>query len=90
MNRAPSTPGRVAFVGSGPGDPGLLTVRARDALASAPLVVTDPDVPDGVLALVADGAEVRPAVGEPAEVAEDLVAEATAGRRSCGWSAATR
>ena len=26
MNRAPSTPGRVAFVGSGPGDPGLLTV----------------------------------------------------------------
>ena len=80
MNRAPSTPGRVAFVGSGPGDPGLLTVRARDALGSAPLVVTDPDVPDGVLALVADGAEVRPAVGEPADVAADLVAEATAGR----------
>ena len=80
MNRAPSTPGRVAFVGSGPGDPGLLTVRARDALGGAPLVVTDPDVPDGVLALVADGAEVRPAVGEPAEVAADLVAEATAGR----------
>ena len=69
MNRAPSTPGRVAFVGSGPGDPGLLTVRARDALAGAPLVVTDPDVPEGVLALVADGAEVRPAVGEPADVA---------------------
>ena len=81
MNRAPSTPGRIAFVGSGPGDPGLLTVRARDALAAAPLVVTDPDVPDGVLALVADGAEVRPAVGEPAEVAKDLVAEASAGRQ---------
>ena len=80
MNRAPSTPGRVAFVGSGPGDPGLLTVRARDALAGAPLVVTDPDVPDGVLALVADGAEVRPAVGEPADVAAGLIAEATAGR----------
>ena len=80
MNRAPSTPGRVAFVGSGPGDPGLLTVRARDALGGAPLVVTDPDVPEGVLALVADGAEVRPAVGEPADVAADLVAEATAGR----------
>src|SRR6185312_1088112 len=80
MNRAPSTPGRVAFVGSGPGDPGLLTVRARDAIAAAPLVVTDPDVPEGVLALVADGAEVRPAVGEPADVAAALVAEATAGR----------
>jgi uroporphyrinogen III methyltransferase/synthase len=54
MNRAPSTPGRVAFVGSGPGDPGLLTVRAREAIVNAPLVVTDPDVPEVILALVAD------------------------------------
>ncbi|HZG91700.1 MAG TPA: uroporphyrinogen-III synthase [Pseudonocardia sp.] len=74
------TPGRVAFVGSGPGDPGLLTVRARAALVNAPLVVTDPDVPEAVLALLADGAEVRPAVGEPADVARDLVAEARSGR----------
>jgi uroporphyrinogen III methyltransferase/synthase len=81
MNRAPSTPGRIAFVGSGPGDPGLLTIRAREALAAAPLVVTDPDVPDGVRALIADGAEIRPAVGEPADVANDLVAEASAGRQ---------
>jgi len=81
MNRAPSTPGRIAFVGSGPGDPGLLTVRAREALAAAPLVVTDPDVPDGVRALIADGAEIRAAVGEPADVASDLVAEASAGRQ---------
>jgi uroporphyrinogen III methyltransferase / synthase len=80
MNRASTAPGRIAFVGSGPGDPGLLTVRARDALGSAPLVVTDPDVPEGVLALVADGAEVRPAVGEPAAVATGLVAEAAEGR----------
>ena len=82
MNRAPSTapPGRIAFVGTGPGDPGLLTVRARDALASAPLVVTDPEVPEAVLALVADGAEVRPAVGAPTEVARELVAEAANGR----------
>jgi uroporphyrinogen III methyltransferase/synthase len=80
MNRATSTPGRVAFVGSGPGDPGLLTVRAREALANAPLVVTDPDVPEAILALVADGAEVRPAVGQSADVARDLVAEARSGR----------
>jgi uroporphyrinogen III methyltransferase / synthase len=82
MNRAPSTapPGRIAFVGTGPGDPGLLTVRARDALASAPLVVTDPEVPEAVLALVADGAEVRPAVGAPTEVARELVAEVANGR----------
>jgi uroporphyrinogen III methyltransferase/synthase len=81
MNRAPSTPGRIAFVGSGPGDPGLLTVRARDAIAGAPLVVTDPDVAEGVLALVADGADIRPAVGEPADVAAGLIAEAAAGRQ---------
>ena len=53
MNRAPShrPAGRIAFVGTGPGDPGLLTVRARDALAAAPLVVTDSDVPETILAL---------------------------------------
>ncbi|GAA5122719.1 bifunctional uroporphyrinogen-III C-methyltransferase/uroporphyrinogen-III synthase [Pseudonocardia adelaidensis] len=73
-------PGRVAFVGSGPGDPGLLTVRAREALAGAPLVITDSDVPEQVLALVADGAEVRPAVGQPNDVAKDLVNEVQSGR----------
>jgi uroporphyrinogen III methyltransferase / synthase len=79
MTSSPN-PGRIAFVGSGPGDPGLLTVRAREALAGAPLVVTDADVPNPVLALVADGAEVRPAVGQPADVVKDLVSEARDGR----------
>ncbi len=44
-------PGRITFVGSGPGDPGLLTTRARTVLANAALVFTDPDVPEAVLAL---------------------------------------
>ncbi|TQM82353.1 uroporphyrinogen III methyltransferase/synthase [Saccharothrix saharensis] len=79
MTRARKTPGRVAFVGSGPGDTGLLTVRARDLLHKAELVVTDPDVPAEVVALVPDGVEVRPAVGDPADVAKDLVAEAKNG-----------
>jgi uroporphyrinogen III methyltransferase / synthase len=58
-------PGRITFVGAGPGDPGLLTTRARNVLAHAALVLTDPDVPEGVLALI--GTELPPASGpEPA------------------------
>lgn len=102
-------PGRITFVGSGPGDPGLLTTRARTVLANAALVFTDPDVPEAVLKLVGSdlppavgpapapqgaaadapeaieppvvtvGADIRPALGEPAEVAKTLVAEAKAG-----------
>ncbi len=58
-------PGRITFVGSGPGDPGLLTTRARTVLANAALVFTDPDVPEAVLALA--GSELPPPSGpEPA------------------------
>ncbi|UJL29409.1 uroporphyrinogen-III synthase [Mycolicibacterium vanbaalenii] len=121
-------PGRITFVGSGPGDPGLLTTRARAVLAHAALVFTDPDVPEAVLELVgselpppsgplppvaagaapkpadavvkqdADAAEkpaegskaaedavipggpdVRPALGDPVEVAKTLATEARTG-----------
>lgn len=107
-------PGRIVFVGSGPGDPGLLTTRARTALTNAALVFIDPDVPEAVLALIgtdlppiagpvppapkaddagapdadaADeaaatvpgGPDIRPALGEPAEVAKTLTAEARSG-----------
>ena len=74
------SPGRIAFVGSGPGDAGLLTVRAKYLLSTASLVVTDPDVPADVVALAADGSEVRPAVGDPGDVAQDLANEAATGR----------
>ncbi|MEQ3550418.1 bifunctional uroporphyrinogen-III C-methyltransferase/uroporphyrinogen-III synthase [Pseudonocardia nematodicida] len=80
MTGPANTTGRIAFVGSGPGDPALLTVRARDVLAGSPLVITDPDVPESILALAADGAEVRPAVGQPADIASDLLGEAGQGR----------
>ena len=79
MSRARKTTGRVTFVGAGPGDPGLLTVRAAEALRSAALILLDPDVPAGVASLAEGAAEVRPAIGDPATVAATLVAEAKTG-----------
>ncbi|MGH3695648.1 MAG: uroporphyrinogen-III synthase [Pseudonocardiaceae bacterium] len=72
--------GRIAFVGAGPGDSGMLTVRAQHLLGGAELLVTDLDVPAEVYAPAGTSAEVRPAVGEAGEVAKDLVAEAKSGR----------
>lgn len=50
-------PGRVYLVGAGPGDPGLLTLRARDVLASCDLIVYDYLVDPDVLRLAPAGAE---------------------------------
>ncbi|WP_396925941.1 uroporphyrinogen-III synthase [Mycolicibacterium sp.] len=102
-------PGHITFVGSGPGDPNLLTTRARTVLSNAALVFTDPDVPQAVLnvigtelppavgpapapdgppaeghdetapPVVSVGPDIRPALGDPAEVAKTLVHEAKAG-----------
>ena len=44
------TPARVVFVGAGPGDPGLVTVRAGELLAAADAVVTDQVARDEVVA----------------------------------------
>src|SRR5262245_62059993 len=80
MSRDCHNAGRIAFVGAGPGDAGMLTVRAQQLLAGAELLVTDIDVPAELYTQAAAGAEVRQAVGEPAELAKDLLAEATAGK----------
>jgi uroporphyrin-III C-methyltransferase/precorrin-2 dehydrogenase/sirohydrochlorin ferrochelatase len=51
-------PGRVVLVGGGPGDPGLLTLRGRRALAEADVVVVDRLAPLAVLEELHDGVEV--------------------------------
>lgn len=43
-----SAQGHVTFLGAGPGDPGLLTLRAVEALAGADVLVAEPDVLDVV------------------------------------------
>jgi len=50
--------GRVILVGAGPGDPGLLTRRAAEALAQADVVLHDQLIPAEALDLVRAGAEV--------------------------------
>jgi len=59
--RLPAMPafeaGWVWLVGAGPGDPGLLTLLAAHALASADTIVYDALVDDGILGLARTGAE---------------------------------
>ena len=49
----------VVLVGAGPGDPGLLTGVARDALARADVVVYDRPSLDEIVALAPAGAQRR-------------------------------
>lgn len=50
--------GRVFLVGAGPGDPGLLTLRAAELLRAADVVVTDALVSAEIRAMIRPGAEV--------------------------------
>ena len=81
-NTEGNAPAEVSFVGMGPGDPGLLTLRAVDKLRQADTVVVDRAIcpaevlahcrPDAEILDVADGDPVR-LVGEAAKAGRTVV-----------------
>src|SRR4051794_2386378 len=77
MTRARKIVGRITFVGSGPGDPGLLTTQAADVIAAAEIVVADAAVPAAITALATG--DVQPAEATAADNAKVLLAQARAG-----------
>lgn len=83
MTRTRKSAGRITFVGGGPGDPGLLSRRAVDALAAADQIVHDRGTPEPLLAAVR--AEAKPeaefsaAEGAPGDVAKVLISAARSG-----------
>src|SRR3954462_3791708 len=80
---ARTTAGRIAFVGAGPGDPGLLTRRAHDALTDADQVVYDRGVSESLLTVIKSAAkpdaQFSPAEGAPGDVAKVLLSAAKSG-----------
>jgi uroporphyrinogen III methyltransferase/synthase len=56
---ATQAPGRVYFVGAGPGDPGLLTARSLELIASADVILYDRLIPSAALAGARTDAELR-------------------------------
>jgi uroporphyrinogen III methyltransferase/synthase len=83
MTRTRKSNGRISFVGAGPGDPGLLTRRAYDALAGVDHVVFDRTVPESMLTsirlITPEQAEFSPAEGAPGDVAKVLLSAARSG-----------
>ncbi len=77
MTRARKTAGQITFVGAGPGDPGLLTATAAEAIRTAPVVVADAGVPASITALAAG--VVRPAESTAAETVKRALADARGG-----------
>ena len=74
--------GLVTFVGGGPGDPGLLTLRGSDALAEADVVVVDRIARHQLLAHCRPDVEIVDAADlDHAERAKAVVAPAKDGRR---------
>ena len=80
--------GQVILVGAGPGDPGLLTIKGRQAIESAEVVVYDRLVSQAILDMIPPQAE-RINVGKEAshhimpqeQINELLLEKARSGKR---------
>src|SRR5688572_14147704 len=83
MSRTRKPAGRIAFVGAGPGDPGLLTRRAHAALTDADQVIYDRGVSEPLLEAIRaeakDDTQFSPAEGAPGDVAKVLLSAARSG-----------
>ncbi|KAF4410457.1 MULTISPECIES: bifunctional uroporphyrinogen-III C-methyltransferase/uroporphyrinogen-III synthase [Streptomyces] len=66
--------GQVTFLGAGPGDPGLLTLRAVEALGQADVLVADPQVLDVVVTHARAGVDI------PQQAGHDGTSNSTGGR----------
>ncbi|WP_370570391.1 uroporphyrinogen-III C-methyltransferase [Phaeobacter sp. SYSU ZJ3003] len=81
-------PGQVAFAGSGPGDPDLLTLKVLKAMQAADVILFDRLVSPEIMALAAPGIALEdvgkegfgPSMSQE-EICDRLVAHARAGRK---------
>ena len=72
-------PGKVIFVGAGPGNPELLTVRAREVMESNSIALVDPEVSAGVRSVIGSALPVPKAKMDAANQRyEQMCAEAKA------------
>ena len=72
-------PGKVIFVGAGPGNPELLTVRAREVMESNSIALVDPEVLAGVRSVIGSALPVPKAKMDAANQRyEQMCAEAKA------------
>ena len=85
--KAPENKGTVAIVGGGPGDPGLITVRGRELLGQADVVVADRLAPRSLLDELPESTEIVDAAKIPygramaqEQINEALISHARAGK----------